>query len=62
MPDNRIRKGWQMSCRQSDDRIVLKKEGNASGGKAVTQSHIKREIQLRGLMLSEKERAVSDQV
>ena len=30
-----------MGCRQSDERIVLKKEGNDSRGKAVTQSHIK---------------------
>ena len=32
-----------MDCRQSDDCIVLRKEGNASGGKAVMQNNIKRE-------------------
>lgn len=32
-----------MGSRQSDDCIVLMKEGNASGGKAVMQSNIKRE-------------------
>ena len=32
-----------MGSRQSDDCIVLVKEGNASGGKAVMQDDIKRE-------------------
>lgn len=32
-----------MNCRQSDDCIVPMKVGNATGGKAVMQSHIEGE-------------------
>ncbi len=43
MPYNPITRGRQTGCRQSDDCIVLRKAGNAAGGKAVMQSHIRRE-------------------
>ena len=35
-----IKRGRQMSCRESDDRIVPMKAGNAAGGKAVTTATV----------------------
>ena len=36
MPDNRKKGGRQIECRESDRKIVLRKAGNAAGGKEAT--------------------------